>query len=398
MTETKKKSFALDFTKGSIIKKILAFSLPLMATNLLQLLFNAADMIVVSIDSDTAMGSIGATTTMVNIILQLFTGLSVGSGVIMARCYGAKDESYAGKVLHTSMVLGVLSGVAVALIGLLFSKTFLELMGTPEANLILATQYLAIYFLGSPFNLIYNFGASALRSVGDAKRPLVFLTVAGVVNVIINLIAVLVFHLGVMGVAIATVASQAVSAILVVAVLFKNKVFFRLRIKDLKISVKALVEILRIGIPSGVQGMVFSLSNAFIQSAINSFGTQVVNGNSAAVSLDGIVYTLMNSATVSCVTAAGQNYGAKNFDRIKKTMWQGTVFVVAVEVVAGGIILLLYDYAVSLFVSDPVSKQYALNRSLILLTTYWTCGIMEVVSGTLRGMGYSVGPMIMVIL
>ena len=225
MTETNKKSFAIDFTKGSIIKKILAFSLPLMATNLLQLLFNAADMIVVSIDSDTAMGSIGATTTMVNLILQLFMGLAVGSGVIIARCYGAKDADYAGKVLHTSMVLGLISGVVVALIGLFFSKTFLEIMGTPPANLELATQYLAIYFLGSPFNLIYNFGASALRSVGDAKRPLVFLTVAGVVNVIINLIAVLVFHLGVMGVAIATVASQAVSAILVVAVLFNNKVF-----------------------------------------------------------------------------------------------------------------------------------------------------------------------------
>lgn len=398
MTKTARSKYELDFTNGSIIKKMLAFSLPLMATNLLQLLFNAADMIVVSLESDTAMGSIGATGSMTNLILQLFIGLGVGAGVITARCFGAKDEQYASQVLHTSMVLGLISGVIVAIFGSIFSEGILVLMDTPEENLTLATQYLAIYFLGSPFNIIYNFGASVMRSVGDTKRPLIYLTIAGVLNVIINLITVLAFHMGVVGVALATITSQAVSAVLVVASLLKSNDFIRLRVKQLKIHKRALLEILRIGVPSGIQGMVFALSNVIIQSAVNSFDSLYVNGNSAAANIEGFVYTTLNAASNSAVTASGQNYGAKRFDRIKKSIVQGFVFVLAVTIAVGGLVLLLFKPIVTLYVEDPTSQAVALERSLILITTYGLCGIMEVISGTLRGMGYSITPMLLVIL
>lgn len=385
----------LDMSSGSVMKHVIEFSVPLMLSGILQLLFNAADIIVVGkYVGKTALGAVGSTSALINLITVLFMSLSVGTSVTIARSYGAKDYDGCQNALHSSVALAFLCGIVSLILGLFLSKPALQLMKTPDDIIELSTLYMKIYFLGAPAFVFYNFGAMALRAVGDTKGPLNFLTIAGVVNVILNLILVIGFDLSVAGVAIATVVSQYVSASLIFISLLKNDGFCRLNLRKLKLHKNSVFEILRIGIPAGVQSMVFSMSNVLIQSSVNSFGSSgIVAGNSAAGNLEGFVYTSMNSVHHAAVTIVGQNYGAKKYDRINKSVACCTAFVTAVGVILSSLILVFNHKLLSIYSSDEEVIANGLIRMQVILTTYFTCGIMEVFVGALRGLGCSLLPM-----
>lgn len=389
----------IDMTEGKLLPKITSFSFPLMLTGILQLLFNTADMIVVGkCVSDTALAAVGSTSSLVNLIVNAFIGLSVGAGVVMSKYYGSKNAENASKTLHTAMFTGLISGIIIAVIGCLFSRDMLVLMKTVDECLPLATEYLFIYFLGAPFNLVYNFGASMLRATGDTVRPLIFLFIAGILNVIVNLISVLVFDMGVAGVACATITSQAVSAILVVITLIKNKGFAKLEPKKIRVHKKVFIEILRFGIPSGIQSSLFSISNVIIQSTVNDFGKQVVAANTASSQLEAFVYTMMDAVASAAVTAVGQNYGANRFDRIKKTIFICVIFTTITGLFGCGIEILFHRPLLSLYVDDAQTAQIAFTRLVILTVPYFICGIMNVVNNAIRGIGYSIVPMVIVLI
>ena len=298
MQERVKRSFKgrreIDMTEGKLLPKIFAFALPLMATGVLQLLFNAADMIVVGrFVGDTALAAVGSTTNIVNLLVNLFVGLSIGAGIVMAKHYGAKKQDEAGDLVHTAMPLALILGVMVFALGFLAAKPLLVLLNTPENCLPLASTYLTIYFCGAPFLMVYNFGASIFRAVGDTVRPLIYLTIGGVLNVIVNLVCVLVFNLGVAGVAYATIASQMISSVLVLRAMFKDNGFARFELKKIRIKRKPLFDILKLGIPSGVQSSLFSISNSLIQSTVNTFGETVLAANTASSGLEGFVFIIM---------------------------------------------------------------------------------------------------------
>lgn len=399
MEIAKKIKTELDMTHGKLFGKIVSFTLPVMLTGVLQLLFNAADMAVVGqLVSDQALAAVGSTNSLVNLILNLFMGLSVGTGVAMARCYGAKNKEYGDKILHTSLPVAFVSGIVVMIIGVFTSRSLLELMNTPDNVIDLSTQYLTIYFLGAPFNLVYNFGASVMRSTGDSKRPLLYLTIAGIVNVIINIISVVVFKMGVAGVAYATIMSQAISAVMVVVALARNKGFAQFSFRRMRIHKRALIDIVRVGLPSGIQGALFSISNMLIQSTINGFGDIVMAGNSVASSLEGFVYTCMNSVSNTAITVIGQNLGARKTDRIKKAFWLCLGLTVCVGIFVGGMELLLADPLISIYNKNPEVMKIAFIGMLIMNGTYFLNGAMEVVNFSMRGIGYSMTPMVIVLL
>lgn len=392
------KNREIDMTEGKLFPKIVIFSVPLMLTGILQLLFNTADMIVIgSFDSDTALAAVGSTGSLVNLIVNLFIGLSVGAGVVMAKYFGAKDKENSSKTLHTAMLVGLISGIIIAIIGCVFSRDMLILMKTVEECLPLATKYLFIYFLGAPFNLVYNFGASMLRATGDTVRPLLYLFLAGTLNVIVNLITVLVFGMGVAGVAYATIASQAVSAILVMITLTKNKGYAHFEFKKARVHKSVLFEILRFGIPSGIQTSLFSISNVIIQSTINYFGKDTVAACTASSQLEGFVYTVMDAVASATVTAVGQNFGAKKYERIKKTVLYCCAFTTAASVVAASIEIIFHVPLISLYVKNEEQAKMAYERLVIMIVPYFTCGIMNVVNCAIRGIGYSFTPMIIVL-
>lgn len=392
------KNREIDMTEGKLFPKIVIFSVPLMLTGILQLLFNTADMIVIgSFDSDTALAAVGSTGSLVNLIVNLFIGLSVGAGVVMAKYFGAKDKENSSKTLHTAMLVGLISGIIIAIIGCVFSRDMLILMKTVEECLPLATEYLFIYFLGAPFNLVYNFGASMLRATGDTVRPLLYLFLAGTLNVIVNLITVLVFGMGVAGVAYATIASQAVSAILVMITLTKNKGYAHFEFKKARVHKSVLFEILRFGIPSGIQTSLFSISNVIIQSTINYFGKDTVAACTASSQLEGFVYTVMDAVASATVTAVGQNFGAKKYERIKKTVLYCCAFTTAASVVAASIEIIFHVPLISLYVKNEEQAKMAYERLVIMIVPYFTCGIMNVVNCAIRGIGYSFTPMIIVL-
>lgn len=391
----------IDMTKGRILPQILVFSLPIMVTGVLQLLFNAADLMVVGQfvdDGGVSLAAIGATGSIIHLIINLFMGLATGAGVLMANYFGAKDREAGSRLLHTAMPLSLVSGLVVTVLGIIFSRRMLEAMSTPENCLPLSDKYLVIYFCGASFNMVYNFGAAILRSIGDIIRPLIYLTVGGVLNVIINLIAVICFKKGVEGVAYATIASQGVSAVLVVIALFTNKGFVKLSLKKIRIRIKPLLDIIRIGLPAGLQAALFSISNVIIQSTVNKFGSDCVTGNTIANTIEGFVFTIINSISQSCVTAVGQNYGAKDFGRIKKFMTGCAVFAVIVGTSCGTIVYLVRKVLVDFFNPTEIARDYAYNRLMVMLLSYFTLGIMNVVNNGLRGMGFSVTPMVIVLM
>ncbi len=396
--KVRKSRVEINMTEGGLFGKIVAFTLPVMLSGILQLLFNAADMAVVGqFVSDQALAAVGSTNSLVNLVLNLFMGMSVGTGVVMSRCYGAKNKEYGEKVLHTSLPVAFISGIVVAIIGVSCCRQLLELMGSPDNVIDLSTEYLTIYFLGAPMNLVYNFGAAVMRSTGDSKRPLLYLTIAGVINIIVNIISVVVFKMGVAGVAYATIASQAVSAVMVLFALRRKDGFVQFSWKKLRINKRALGEIVRIGVPSGIQGALFSISNMLIQSTINSFGDIAMAGNSVYSSLSGFIYTAMNSVSNAVITAIGQNLGARKLDRVKRAFWMCLGLTTAVGIIIGGLELLFARPLISIYNSNPEVMEIALIGLITINSTYFICGAMEVVNFSLRGIGYSMTPMIIVL-
>lgn len=394
---TKKKE--IDLTTGNLFVKIIKVSLPLMLSGVLQLFYNAADLIVCGqFGSETSVGAISSTNSLINLIVGLFTGLSVGASVLMARCYGAKDEERAHRVTHTSILLSLIIGIVIGLFGMIFNKNFLVLMKSPSDVIDLSSQYLFIYFMGLPFSMIYNFGAALLRSTGDTKSPFYYLASAGIINILLNLLLVIVFNLDVAGVAIATITAQGISAILVVRCLIKSKGYCSLEIKKLKLYPNEVLEIIKIGLPAGFQSVLFSLSNVLIQSSINSLGSAVMNGNGAASSLEGFVYMSMNAIAQTCVTFVSANYGAYKIKNIDKSIYYSLLLVFILGLGVGLIVLLFAKPLLGLYVDNNVDLNYGYGRLKIILLTYFLCGLMDVLALSLRGIGYSLVPTIVSLL
>ena len=396
------KRYEIDMTQGALLPKVLMFSLPLIASGILQLLFNAADMVVVGRwAGKECLAAVGSTGSLINLMVNVFIGLSVGGSVAVAKSFGANDPQAVHRSVHTAMTLAIIAGVVVGLAGFIFCRPLLKMMDNPVLDL--ATTYMKIYFLGMPFNMIYNFGASILRAVGDTKRPLIYLTIAGVVNVILNLILVIVFHMNVAGVAIATVASQAVSAVLVVICLMRSHGVVHLDLKELRIHKKQLIDIARVGLPAGLQGSLFSISNVLIQSSVNGFGEVVVAANSAGGNLEGFVYTSMNAIHQAALTFASQNLGAGKIKRVRRSVWVCVGTVAVIGLLFGNLMLAFGRPLLSLYLDDPTAidlatgvtvLDYGVKRLSWMLPLYCLCGLMDVMVGTLRGVGYSIMPMI----
>ncbi len=393
--------FDVDMVKGPLLKNVLVFTIPIILTSLLQLLFNAADLIVVSRYSDIgsiAMAAVGNTGSITNLIVNMFIGLSVGGGVRVAHAVGAQDYEDTRKTVHTSMLFAVLGGIFVTIVGVVFSRTFLSWMGTPENVIDLSAKYMRIYFCGAISMLVYNFGAAILRAVGDSKRPLYFLACAGIINVILNLIFVITFHMDVDGVALATAISQTVSAVLVVMALMKREDACRLVIKDLKIHKEQFMKMLTIGIPAGIQGSLFSISNVIIQSSINSFGDIVMRGNAAAANIEAFVWSIMNSFQQTALNFMGQNMGARNYGRLRKIMWTCLGCVTVAGLVFGNAAYLAGPQLLKIYITDSAEAiGYGMTRMLFLAVPYFVCGAMDVMTGSLRGTGKSISAMIITI-
>lgn len=393
------KNYTIDMCEGSILNKLLLFSLPLIASSVLQLFFNAADVIVVGkFAGDHALAAVGSNGSIINLLTNVFMGLSVGANVLVARYFAAKQEKELRKTVHTAMTVSVLCGVFLAVAGALAARQVLILMQSPAEVIELSTLYLRIYFLGMPATMAYNFGAAILRGVGDTKRPLYYLTFAGVVNVVLNLIFVIVFKMSVAGVALATIISQYISAVLVIKCLMKEESGIRLERRYLGIDKDILLRILQIGLPAGVQGSLFSLSNVVIQSSVNSFGATIVAGNSAAQNIEGFVYVAMNAFSQAVVAFVSQNLGAGKFERINKVVITAQFCVLTVGLVLGNAAYLLGEPLLHLYSDSEVVIAAGMKRLSIISAMYALCGMMDSMVGALRGLGYSVMPMIVSLL
>ena len=384
-----------DLTSGPMLQKIILFSLSLAASSILQLLFNAADVVTVGrFAGSTALAAVGSNGALINLLVNLFVGLSLGANVVAARCFGARDDQGVQNTVHTAVTLGLVSGVLLAGGGFFGARGLLELMSSPEDVIDLASLYLNIYFLGMPMTMLYNFSSALLRAVGDTKRPLFCLAVAGVINVVLNLVFVILFSMSVAGVALATIISQTVSACMVTALLVKEKGPLHLDLGHLGFHAGALGQILRIGLPAGLQSTVFSLSNVVIQSAVNSFGSTIVAGNSAASNLEGFVYTAMNAFAQAAVTFTSQNMGARRYDNLDRVMRNCLLCAAVTGLVLGGGASLLGEQLLHFYSSDEAVVAAGLARMHIICTTYLLCGCMDVLASCLRGRGYSVLPMV----
>ena len=389
------RSYEMDMCNGPLFGKIVAFAVPLILSGILQLLFNAADIIVVGrFAGSESLAAVGSTSSLINLLVNIFIGLSVGANVLVAQFYGAQRRKDLEETVHTAMLLAVFGGVFLIVVGVLLADPLLEMMGTPDDVLPLAALYMKIYFVGMPVTLLYNFGSAILRAVGDTRRPLYFLLTAGIINVVLNLIFVIVFSLGVAGVALATVISQCVSAALIVQCLVRSDAPYRLRKDRLKMTKEKLMLIAKIGLPAGLQGAIFSISNVLIQSSVNSFGSIAMAGNTASANIEGFVYTSMNAVYQTALSFTSQNFGAKKFDRMTKILLYCLGFVVLVGIVMGDGAVLLGRQLLGIYSSDPEVIQYGMNRLRLISGPYFLCGIMDVMVGGLRGVGYSVIPML----
>lgn len=394
-----KKKYEIDMCNGPILKKMLVFALPLMLSSILQLLFNAADIVVVGrFAGDDSLAAVGSTSSLINLLTNLFIGLSVGSNVLVARYFGAKKEDELRETVHTAMTLSLIGGAVLTVIGIAGAPFILEWMQSPPEVIKLSIIYLRVYFAGIIATMIYNFGSSILRAIGDTKRPLYYLTIAGVINVVLNLIFVIVFHWGVFGVGIATVISQVVSATLVVRCLLREQGGIRLDLKRLGINRGKLLQIMQIGLPAGFQGMLFSLSNVVIQSSVNSFGATIVAGNSAAQNLEGFVYVGMNAFYQAAISFMGQNVGAGKYSRVNKILYSAEICVISVGFALSMAVRLYATPLLSLYTDSPAVIEAGTVRLGVICATYFLCGMMDVMVGALRGLGYSIAPMIVSLL
>lgn len=395
MEKSQSKKYEIDMCNGPLFGKIMVFYIPLMLSGVLQLLFNAADIIVVGrFAGSEALAAVGSTSSLINFLVNLFIGLSVGANVLVARFYGAGQKKELSEMVHTAVLTSVVGGVALVIIGVAVAKPALQLMGTPDDVIGQSILYMRIYFCGMPAMMAYNFGSAVLRAVGDTKRPLYYLLIAGVVNVVLNLIFVICFHMGVAGVATATVISQVISAVLVLRCLIKSDSDYQLNIKELKIVPDKLFKMIQIGVPAGLQGALFSISNVLIQSSVNSFGSVAMAGNTAASNIEGFVYTSMNAFYQTAISFTGQNVGALKYKRIGKIalICQGMVLVVGL--ILGNGAYLFSGTLLKLYSTEAEVIQYGMLRMSIICVTYCLCGMMDVMVGSLRGMGYSIMPML----
>ena len=392
---SKTKQYEMDMCSGPILRKMLMFALPLMLSSILQLLFNAADIVVVGkFAGDNSLAAVGSNTALINLLTNLFIGLSIGANVVAARHYGAKAWDDLRRTVHTAMLLSMLSGALLLVLGVIGAEQMLIWMQTPEEVLPLATVYLRIYFLGMISTMVYNFGSALLRAVGDTKRPLYFLLCAGIINVILNLLFVIGFQMDVMGVAIATVISETVSALLVLRCLVKEKGGIHLELRAMRIDRKKMLQILRIGLLAGFQGVVFALSNVVIQSSVNIFGNIVVAGNSAAANLEGFVYMAMNAFYQTTLSFVSQNYGAGEQKRINRIVLLGEACVIVTGTLLGNMVVFFGNDLLQIYSNNPEVIAAGMVRLHYISMIYALCGIMDVMVGALRGIGYSIMPMI----
>lgn len=396
MSDVKRKSqFSMDMCSGSISKKMIAFAVPLMLSGLLQLLFNAADIIVVGkFAGDASLAAVGATSTLINLMTNLFIGMSVGANVLCANYFAANKDNELSKTVHTAMTVSVLSGLFLTVLGIVLAPTVLKMMQTPDDVLNLAVIYLRTYFCGMTAVMVYNFGSAILRAIGDTQRALYFLFAAGIVNIVLNLIFVIVFHWGVFGVGLATVISQVISASLVFICLLKEKSAIKVDVKKMGIDWHKLLRILQIGLPAGVQSMLFSLANVVIQSSVNTFGTTVIAGNSASSSVEGFAFTSMNAFHQAAVSFTSQNAGARKLERINKILYTALAYVFVVGVFFGVIYIIFDRQLISLYTDSAAVVDAGVRRLIIIACSYMLCGMMDVVVGSLRGLGYSFMPML----
>lgn len=389
------RSYEMDMCSGPIFSKIVTFAIPLILSGILQLLFNAADIIVVGrFAGSESLAAVGSTSALINLLVNVFIGLSIGVNVLVARFFGGHNQRDLEETVHTSMLLAAISGVILIVIGVVLAAPLLELMGTPENVLPLSVLYMRIFFVGMPATLIYNFGSAILRGIGDTKRPLYFLFAAGVINVLLNLMFVIRFHMGVAGVALATVISQCVSAVLIVQCLIRSDGGYRLNLKRLRIVKPKLKAIVKIGLPAGLQGAIFSISNVLIQSSVNSFGAVAMAGNTAAANIEGFIYTSMNAVYQTALSFTSQNFGAKQYKRMTKILLYCLGLVTLVGVFMGNGAVLVGEKLLGVYSSDPEVIRYGMYRLVIIGSTYFICGWMDTMVGGLRGMGYSVVPML----
>ncbi len=393
--EEEKKSFEIDMVRGPVLKKMLLFSLPLMCSSILQLLFNAADIIVVGrFAGDNSLAAVGSTSSLITLMTNLFIGFSVGANVTAARFYGAKRQQSLKETVHTAMLLSIVSGILLTIIGELAARRVLIWMEAPDEVLELAALYLRVYFLGMTGMMIYNFGSALLRAIGDTRRPLYFLAFSGVLNIGLNLFFVISLKMDVAGVALATAISQWLSAILIVRCLMREKTGIQLILRDLWLYRDKLSMIFRIGLPAGVQGMIFSLTNVMVQASVNSFGAIIVAGNSAAANIESFIYFAMNAFYQATISFTSQNVGARRIKRVDKIITRGEICVLAVGITLGILAVVFGRQLLGIYTTSDEVVEAGMHRLHIIALTYAICGAMDVMVGSLRGMGCSLTPML----
>lgn len=395
----KKNKYEIDMCNGSIMDKLISFSLPLMLSGILQLMFNAVDIVVVGrFSGSQALAAVGSTTALINIFTNLFIGISLGANVLAARFYASGKEKEMSETVHTAITLALISGIIMAGVGLLLAKLALELMGTPSDVIELSTLYMRIYFCGMPFFMLYNYGAAILRAVGDTKRPLIFLIISGVANAGLNMILVIIFHMGVAGVGIGTVISQLISCILVLRCLYKSEGCYQLRFSKLRIQKVYLRQIFQVGIPAGIQSTVINFSNALLQSSVNSFGSTAMAGYTAANNILGFLYVSVNAVTQACMSFTSQNYGVGKYKRMDRVLINCLILSVVISGVLGCGSYAFGTEILKVYTEDPKVIQCGLEILSMTTVTYFLCGIMDLFPGALRGMGRSGVPMILSII
>lgn len=395
----KKNKYEIDMCNGSIMDKLISFSLPLMLSGILQLMFNAVDIVVVGrFSGSQALAAVGSTTALINIFTNLFIGISLGANVLAARFYASGREKEMSETVHTAITLALISGIMMAVVGLLLARWALQLMGTPSDVIGLSTLYMRIYFCGMPFFMLYNYGAAILRAVGDTKRPLMFLIISGMANAGLNMILVIIFHMGVAGVGIGTVISQLISSVLVLRCLYKSEGCYQLRFSKLRIQKVYLRQIFQVGIPAGIQSTVINFSNALLQSSVNSFGSTAMAGYTAANNILGFLYASVNAVTQACMSFTSQNYGVGKYKRMDKVLMDCLILSVSIAGVLGCGSYVFGNEILKIYTADTKVIQCGVEILSMTTVPYFLCGIMDLFPGALRGMGRSGVPMILSII
>lgn len=392
----KDKKYEIDMCNGTLLDKLISFAFPLMLSGILQLMFNAVDIIVVgNFSGSQALAAVGSTTSLINLFINLFIGISLGANVLAARYYAAGKDKEMSETVHSAMALAFISGVVMLFVGLIFARGALELMDTPGDVIDQSTLYMRIYFMGMPFFMMYNYGAAILRAVGDTKRPLLFLVIAGIVNAGLNMFLVIVFHLGVAGVAISTVISQMISCVLVIICLYRTQSSYQLRFSKLKLRWEYIKQICKVGIPAGVQSMVINFSNVLLQSSVNSFGSIAMAGYTAANNIFGFLFASINSVTQACMSFTSQNYSVGKYKRMTKVLFECIGLSMAVSLTLGCSAYFFGNKILWIYTDNAAVVKAGMEVLTYSTVTYFLCGIMDLFPGALRGMGYSTVPMIL---